>query len=82
MAARDFARCFADVVRRHRKQRCMSQEKLAEKADISSKMVSLIERGERVPSVTVADSLAQGLSLPLWRLVKDAEDLKREKRQV
>lgn len=79
METRDFARCFAEVVRRHRKQRKMSQEKLAEKADVSSKMVSLIERGERVPSVTVADSLARGLGIPLWRLVKDAEDLRLER---
>ena len=78
MATRDFARGFAEVVRRHRKQRKMSQEKLAEKADVSSKMVSLIERGERVPSVTVADCIARGLDVPLWRLVKDAEDLRRE----
>lgn len=79
MAARNFARCFAEVVRRHRKQRKVSQEKLAEKADVSSKMVSFIERGERVPSVTVADCIARGLSVPLWRLVKDAEDLRRER---
>ena len=55
----------------------MSQEKLAEKADLSSKMISLVERGERTPSLTVADSIAKGLSVPLWRLVKDAENLRR-----
>lgn len=79
MATRDFAHCFAEVVRRHRKQHGMSQEKLAENADVSSKMVSLIERGERVPSVTVADCIARGLDVPLWRLVKDAEDLQLER---
>lgn len=46
MATKIFAHCFAEVVRRHRKQRSVSQEKLAEKADVSSQMVSLIERGE------------------------------------
>lgn len=77
MATKEFARCFAEVVRRHRKQIKMSQEKLSERADLSSKMVSLVERGERTPSITVADSIARGLSVPLWRLVKDAEDLRR-----
>ena len=76
MATKNLARCFAEVVRRHRKQIRMSQEKLAEKADLSSKMISLVERGERTPSLTVADSIAKGLSVPLWRLVKDAEDLR------
>jgi transcriptional regulator with XRE-family HTH domain len=77
MATKDLARCFAEVVRRHRKQIRMSQEKLAEKANLSSKMISLVERGERTPSLTVADSIAKGLSVPLWRLVKDAENLRR-----
>lgn len=57
----------------------MSQESLAEKSDLSSKMISLVERCERTPSISVADSIAKGLSIPLWRLVKDAEDLRREK---
>jgi transcriptional regulator with XRE-family HTH domain len=77
MAAKDFARCFSEVVRQHRKEKKLSQETLAERANVSSKMISLIERGERVPSITVAEFVARGLSVPLWRLVKDAEDLKR-----
>ena len=46
---------------------------------MTSKMVSLIERFERNPTVNVADSIAQGMDVPLWRLVKDAEDLRKEK---
>lgn len=75
MATKDFARYFAEVVRLYRKQKKLSQEKLAEQADLSSKMISLIERGERTPSLSVAHSIAKGLSIPLWRLVKDAEQL-------
>lgn len=78
MAVRDFARCFAEVVRHHRKQIKMSQEQLSERADLSSKMISLVERCERTPSITVAESIARGLSVPLWRLVKDAESLRRD----
>lgn len=80
MAKSDLARSFADVVRRHRKAGKLSQESLAERADLSSKMISLVERGERVPSLTVADSIARGLAVPLWQLVKDAEDLQRKER--
>jgi transcriptional regulator with XRE-family HTH domain len=65
------------VLRKYRKAQKLSQEKLAEKADLAPKMVSLIERFERNPTINVADSLAEGLSVPLWRLVKDAEELKR-----
>ena len=65
------------MLRRYRKAQKLSQETLAERADLAPKMVSLIERFERNPSVNVADSIAEGLSVPLWRLVKDAEELKR-----
>jgi transcriptional regulator with XRE-family HTH domain len=78
MATKDLARCFAEVVRQRRRQTKLSQERLAERADLSSKMISLVERGERTPSLTVAESIAKGLSVPLWRLLKDAEHLRRK----
>lgn len=79
MVPKDFASVFAEVMRRRRNEIKMSQESLAEKADLSSKMISLVERGERTPSITVADRIARGLAVPLWRLFKDAEDLRRER---
>ena len=66
-------------MRKHRKARFLSQEELAERADLASKMVSLIERFERNPTVNVADSIAQAMNVPLWRLIKDAEDLRKER---
>lgn len=46
MLSKDFAKWFGEVVRKHRKARFLSQESLAERADIASKMISLIERFE------------------------------------
>ena len=66
-------------MRKHRKARFLTQEDLAERADLAPKMISLIERFERNPSLNVADSIAQGMGVPLWRLIKDAEDLRRER---
>lgn len=80
MLSGDFARLFGAAVRRHRKAQGLTQEQLAEKADLAPKMISLIERFHRNPSVNVADSIAQGLKLPLWRLIKDAEDSRQEER--
>jgi transcriptional regulator with XRE-family HTH domain len=74
----DFARYFGEAVRHHRIAKMLTQEQLAERADLASKMISLIERAERNPSVNVAHSVALGLGIPLWRLIKDAEDLKRQ----
>ena len=81
MRSRNFAKAFGVVVRRYRKAQKLSQETLAERADLAPKMISLIERFERNPTVNVADSIAEGLAVPLWRLVKDAEELKRSGRK-
>lgn len=76
MLSKDFARFFGEAVRKHRKAQGMSQETLAERADLASKMISLIERFKRNPSLNVAQSIALGLSVPLSRLIQDAEELK------
>ncbi len=78
MRSQDLARAFGVVLRKHRKAKKLSQELLAEKADVAVKMVSLIERFERNPSVNLADSLAQGLEIPLWTLIREAEELRRK----
>lgn len=79
MLSKNFARFFGEVLRKHRKARFLSQEELAERADLASKMVSLIERFERNPTLNVADSIAKAMDVPLWRLIKDAEDLRNDK---
>jgi len=79
MLSKDFAKHFGYIVRKHRKARFLTQEQLAEKSDLAPKMISLVERFQRNPSLNVADSIAKGLSVPLWRLVKDTEDLRRDK---
>ena len=73
MLSKDFARAFGEVVRKHRKARFLTQEQLAERSDLASKMISLIERFERNPSINVAFSVSKGLGVPFWRLIKDAE---------
>jgi transcriptional regulator with XRE-family HTH domain len=70
---RNLSEAFAVVLRKHRKAQKLSQELLAERADISSKMVSLIERGERNPTLDLAHALARGLGMQLTQLVNEAE---------
>jgi len=72
------ANAFAAVLRKHRKEKRITQEVLAEKADIASKMVSLIERGERNPSLNVSDSIAQGLGIPLSKIIEEAEAVRKK----
>ena len=78
MRYKDMAKAFATILRRHRAQKEITQETLAERADIASKMVSLIERNERNPSLNVADSIAQGLGTSLAQMIKEAEALRKK----
>ena len=78
MVSRQFARFFGEAVRRERKVQKLSQEQLAEKSDLSMRMVSLVETSTQNASLNVADSIAQGLAMPLSRLVKEAENLRQK----
>jgi transcriptional regulator with XRE-family HTH domain len=62
MLSKDFSKHFGPIVRKHRKAGFLTQEQLAEKSDLAAKMISLIERVQRNPSVNVADSIARGLN--------------------
>lgn len=78
MLSGDFAKFFGQVVRKHRKTRFLTQEKLAERADLAPKMISLIERLRINPTLNAADSIARALNVPFWRLIKDVENLRLE----
>jgi transcriptional regulator with XRE-family HTH domain len=80
MLHKDLAKNFAVVLQKQRKSKRVSQAGLAEKADCDSTMISLIERKIRNPTLNLADSLAQGLDIPLSQMIKDAEDLRRNER--
>jgi transcriptional regulator with XRE-family HTH domain len=68
---------FGAVVRRYRKAYGLSQETLAEKADIHHTHVGLIERGERNPSLNVAHRAARTLGLTLSDMIAEAEKHRR-----
>ena len=61
------------LIRHYRLKLKLSQETLAEKADIHRTYVSDIELGKVEISVTVASRIAKALNLSLGRLVKEAE---------
>ncbi len=77
MADRNFSLTFGAVVRKHRTAKGLSQEALAERADIHHTHVGLIERGERNASLNVAYRIARALGLSLSALVAEAEKYRR-----
>jgi transcriptional regulator with XRE-family HTH domain len=78
MRHKNMAKAFGVILRKYRKAKEITQEALAEKADIDPKMVSLIERFERNPSLNVADSIARGLGISLAQMIKEAEAVKKK----
>ena len=77
MADRTISLAFGVVVRRHRTTNGLSQEALAEKANIHHTHVGLIERGERNASLDAAYRVARALGLTLSALIAEAEKHRR-----
>lgn len=65
---------FGELVRKYRLKLKLSQEILAEKADIHRTYVSDIELGKVDISISVAYKLAKALNLSFNRLIKEAEE--------
>ena len=64
-------RIVREVIRRLRKERGLSQEALAERADLAADYVGFIERGENVPTLTVILKLARALKVTPSDLLHD-----------
>jgi transcriptional regulator with XRE-family HTH domain len=64
---------FGKVLRSVRREVGLTQEKLALAADIDRTFVSLIERGERQPTIRVIFKLAEALQVAPSRLIELTE---------
>ncbi|MCO5131353.1 MAG: helix-turn-helix domain-containing protein [Xanthobacteraceae bacterium] len=58
------ATVFGTNLRHHRKAKHLTQAQLAEKASLSTEMVSKIERGIAAPSFTTVEKLSEILDVP------------------
>lgn len=68
-----FSAHFGKVVREVRLQRRLSQEILAERAQLDRTFVSMIERGIRNPTLETAKRLANALGIRLSKMIVKAE---------
>ena len=58
-------------VRKYRKLRNLSQEKLSELVDVSTDYISLIELGKRVPSLKRLYKIAEILDVEPYKFLKE-----------
>ena len=64
---------FARNVRLLRQQADLSQEELAERADLHRTYIGSIERGERNVSLENVERLAKALKVPAGRLMEESD---------
>ena len=64
---------FAEVLRRRRQAAGLSQEKLAEQADVSVRFISFLENRRRQPTLTIIAALSRGLGITLAEFAGDIE---------
>lgn len=64
---------FGIVMRRRREARGISQEALAEEAGLHRTYISMLERGLRMPSIGVVQTLARALKTTMTSLIAELE---------
>lgn len=64
---------FAHALREARQGARMTQEDLADRADVSVRFISLLETGKRQPSLSAMAAISAGLGLPMSVLVAAIE---------
>ena len=62
---------FGTVIRRLRTDRGLTQEKLAELADLNVSYIGFLERGENVPTLGIVLDLAEALEVDAGDLVRE-----------
>jgi len=60
---------FGEIIRRIRREKNLSQEKLAELAKVDAKTIIQIEGGKRNPTLKSLQKIANGLKVPLRDLI-------------
>jgi len=65
---------FGLTVRQLRHEKGMSQEDFADACGLHRTYVGAVERGEKTVTIETARKIAGALAVPLWQLLKRAED--------
>jgi len=73
-------KAFGEVLRAIRKKRCKTQAKLAEDADLDRTYISLLETGQRSPTLDTIWALCAALNVNASEvLAKTKEEMEKEK---
>jgi len=62
---------FSDNVRKYRIEKNLSQEELAEIANVHRTYIGSVERGERNITIDVMEKICKALKMPIFDLFKE-----------
>jgi transcriptional regulator with XRE-family HTH domain len=62
---------IGEAIRLHRKEAGLTQEKLAERADLNPKYLGEIERGEKIISIEALLRIAKAVKTPIRQFFRD-----------
>jgi transcriptional regulator with XRE-family HTH domain len=71
---RSLADRFPGVLKELRREKRLSQEELAERANLHRTFVSMMERGTSVPTLRTLEQIAVALNVPAWVIVRRLEE--------
>ncbi len=74
MARERLIRALSTVLRKRRRKAGLSQEALAFEASVHPTYISLLERGQRNPTVLVLAEIAKALGTTMTSIVREVED--------
>lgn len=69
---------FGSVLKQARSDKGFSQEQLALSCDLDRTFISMLERGQRQPSLTSILAISTSLEIPAYELIKLTTDLMNE----
>jgi transcriptional regulator with XRE-family HTH domain len=73
MAAKELKRAFGKVVRESRLRKKLSQEELAFEAGLARNYISIVELGQKSPTLDTVEALALALGTTASNLIARAE---------
>jgi len=78
----EFSDAFAQVLKRHREEKKLSKQTLAQKAGLHQTYIGKIEDGLSNPSLDAANAMAEALEVPFATLIAEAEAARRCSKSV
>ena len=80
--ARTIEESLGEILRQLRKERCLSQEELASESGYHRTYISLLERGQKNPSLRTIFELAKALEVAPSEIVKRVQTLTIHRRKA